>query len=115
MKNDDLISLVAPDEADPRIQAALAELRALIAARYPDAGFSTYRGDDPDGVYLKAIVDVDDLDEVTDLFMDRLLDFQIEGGLPVYVALDWPDERLRAHLQRKKAQSSLDRILAGLT
>lgn len=110
MKTDELIPLVAPDESDPRLQAALAELRTLIAARYPDACFSTYRGEDPDGIYLKAIVDVEDLDDVTDLFMDRLVELQVEGGLPVYVALDWPLERVRDHLRQKRTQSILARI-----
>jgi hypothetical protein len=100
MSTDALIPLVAPDEADPRIQAALAELRGLIAARYPTATFAVYRGEDPEGLYLRATVDAADLDAVADTFMDRLIDLQVEGGLPVYVALDWPDERVRAQLRR---------------
>lgn len=113
MNNDDLIPMVAPDESDPRIQAALAEMRALIVARYPDAKFSTYRGEDPDGIYLEAIVDIADLDQVTDVYMDRLVDLQVEDGLPVYVALDWPAERVRAHLQRKASQPLLARLPGG--
>ncbi|HEX5501986.1 MAG TPA: hypothetical protein VFW96_05155 [Thermomicrobiales bacterium] len=103
MNNDDLIPLVEPDESDPRIQAALAELQALIAARYPAAVFSVYRGEDPEGIYLKAIVDVADLDEVADVFMDRLVDLQVEGGLPVYVALDLPLERALAQWRERAA------------
>lgn len=95
---------IAPDERDPRIRAALTELRGLIAAAYPAATFAVYRGEDPDGIYLKATVDVADLDEVADTFMDRLVALQVEGGLPVYVALDWPDERVRAQLRRQAAQ-----------
>jgi hypothetical protein len=33
---------IAPDERDPRIQAALAELRGLILGRYPTATFTVY-------------------------------------------------------------------------
>ena len=40
-------------EADPRVQEALAELQDLLAARYPQATFSVYQGDDPEGVYLR--------------------------------------------------------------
>lgn len=100
MNGDELLPLVEPDEADPRIQAAVAEVRHLIAARYPATTFAVYHGEEPDGIYLKATVDVADLDEVADTFMDRLVALQVEGGLPVYVALDWPDERVRAQLRR---------------
>lgn len=100
MNDDELIPLVPPDANDPRIQAAIAELRGLIAARYPDATFTVYHGEDPEGIYLNAVVDVEDLDAVTDTFIGRLVDLQVEGGLPVYVTLDWPIERVRAHLRR---------------
>ena len=40
---------IPPDERDPRIQAALTELRGLIAAAYPDATFVVYRGEEPPG------------------------------------------------------------------
>ncbi|HET8626122.1 MAG TPA: hypothetical protein VFL91_01815 [Thermomicrobiales bacterium] len=91
---------IPPDERDPRIQAALAELRDLIARRFPAATFTVSRGEDPEGIYLTPLVDVEDLDEVTDTVLDRLLDMQVEEGLPVYVVPDWPLERVRAHLRR---------------
>lgn len=103
MNYDELIPLVEPDEDDPRIRAAIVELRTLIAARYPGAAFTIYHGEDPDGIYLKAVVDVEDLDEVAEVFTPRLVDLQVEGGLPVYVVLDWPLERVREHLRRKAA------------
>jgi hypothetical protein len=42
-------------------------------------------GDDPSGVYVLATVDVDDTDEVFDLVVDRLVDLQVDEGVPVYV------------------------------
>jgi hypothetical protein len=47
-------------EADPRIQEALHTFRHMISVRYPGAVFGVYRGEDPDGVYLSAIVGVED-------------------------------------------------------
>lgn len=81
---------------DPRIEAALVELRALIARRYPDAIFDVAHGEDPEGVYLTAYVDVDDTDEVVDLFVERLLALQIEDGLSVYVIPLRADSRRQA-------------------
>jgi len=72
-------------DQDPRIEAALLELRALIQARYPTAAFLTFHGDDPAGMYLQATVEIDDTDEVVDVIIDRLLAMQVDEGLPVYV------------------------------
>ena len=69
----------------PRIEEALDELKGLIAGRYPGATFAVGEGEDPDGVYLTATVDVDDRGEVIDLFVDRLVDLQVDEGLPIFV------------------------------
>jgi hypothetical protein len=94
---------VPADEDDPRIQAALEELRGLILERFPDATFTVTLGDDPEGVYLKPTVDIEDLDEVTEPLVSRLVEMQVEEGLPVYVVPEWPLERLRAYLQERKS------------
>ena len=83
---------------DSRIQAAIAELQDLIRARYPEATFSVGYGEDPDGVYLRATVDVDDRNDVADLFIDRLVSIQVDEGLPVYVVPVRPPERVAALL-----------------
>jgi|SRR5579883_1237296 hypothetical protein len=70
---------------DPRMAAAVEELRALISARYPGSTYELAAGDDPEGLYLTVIVDADDPDEVVDLFVDRLLKLQIDERLPLYV------------------------------
>jgi len=56
-----------------------------IRERYPDATFAVSMGDDPDGIYLMATVDLEDTGEVLDAIMDRLLEVQIDEALPVYV------------------------------
>jgi hypothetical protein len=86
---------------DPRIGAAVEELRALIAARYPDAEFAVFERDDPHGVRLRATVDIDDTDEVMDLVMDALYDIQVERGLPVYVVTEQPLERVMKELRKQ--------------
>ncbi len=90
-----------------RIQAALAEMQEMIKAAYPTTTFQIYRGEDPEGVYLRAIVDVDDTNDVMDVFMDRLVDIQIEERLPVYVVPAHTPERvarLVAEATRRREQ-----------
>ncbi len=100
---------VPPDEDDPRIQAALAELRDLVLQRFPTATFTVHRGDDPTGIYLTPIVDVEDLDEVIDVVVSRMVDMQVDEGLPVFVVPEWTIERRREHLRRKAAQATEER------
>jgi hypothetical protein len=56
-------------------------------------------GEDPDGIYLYAMVDLEDIDPVVDVFNDRLVDMQVEEGLPVYVIPTQPIERSLAALE----------------
>lgn len=70
---------------DTETRDAILELESLIRSHYPGATFSLVRGEDPVGIYLIATVDVDDLDEVVDIFIDRLLQLQIDHGMPLYV------------------------------
>lgn len=99
------------DLSDPRIQAALAELRALIQAHEPTATFAVGRGgDDPEGVYLTATVDVDDPDEVMDLIVDRLLEIEIDEELPVYVIPVRTPARVAAMLAKRAKRDPQPRI-----
>jgi hypothetical protein len=82
------------DLQTPRMQAALAELQALIQQAYPTATFAVTPGEDPEGLYVLATVDVDDTDAVVDVYIDRLLTLQIDDGLPIYVV------PLRLHPQK---------------
>ena len=102
--------------SDPRIQAAVAELQELIRSRFPEATFTVGIMDDPmddtQGVYMRAIVDVDDVDDVTEVFIDRLIDMQVDEGMPIYVVSVHPPERIAADL-RKRQQAT--REAAALT
>src|SRR5438552_854605 len=102
---------VAFTEQHPTIQKALSELKDLIRQRYPDASFTVFRGDDPDGIYLRALVDVQDTDEVVDVFIDRLLSLQVEEQLPLYVV---PVRPLAKVLEETNAQRTpLERHIAS--
>jgi len=74
-----------PSLTDPRIPTRVEEFRERILARYPEATFEVKRGGEPPGVYLMATVDTEDIGEVLDTIMDRLLEVQVEEYLPVYV------------------------------
>jgi hypothetical protein len=56
--------------------------------------------DDPDGVYMRAIVDVDDTDEVTEFFIDRLVDLQVEENPLISVITVRTPERIAAAIER---------------
>lgn len=97
----------------PRAQAAVDELQAMIAARYPEATFSVYTWYDTAGIYLEATIDIEDTDEVRDVFRDRLLDIQVEDGIPVDVRVSQPPERAwEQHLKYQERQAR--RILESL-
>src|SRR5215213_1614904 len=91
----------------PRLEEAIVELRELIARHYPDATFTVSEGEDPDGIYLTATVDVEDMGEVVDIFLDRMVDLQVEEGLPIFVVAVRPLGRNLAILARQHAPSAL--------
>lgn len=69
-----------------RLQAAAAELQAMILDAFPSATFVLGPGpENPTELHVVTTVDVDDTDEVVDLIIDRMLEMQIGEGLPVYV------------------------------
>ena len=94
--------------ADSRIQAALAELQGLIRGRYPEATFETFigYGDDPNTVYLRATLDVEDRFEASDVYIDRLVDLRVEEGLPVSVILARTPERNEAVRRALEAEAA---------
>lgn len=81
-----MMTIAAVDnEVGSPIRGTLEELRQLISRRYPDATYEVARGEDPSGIYLFAQANAGDMDEMMDVFVDRLLQLQIEDGLEVYV------------------------------
>jgi hypothetical protein len=111
------IAIQSFSEHDSRIQAALAELRERISSRFPGTVYTTGYGEDPEGIRLTAIVDVDELADVTDVFISRLTDLQVDEGLPIFVILEQPTERVTAQIreQGKAPDRGIDRIPALLS
>ena len=85
-----------------RIKEAIHELGGLITDHFPQAEFVIEEGFDPEGGYLIAIVDIDDTDEVIGVVGDRLVELQVDEGLPVYVTPLRPIERVVAELRNRK-------------
>ena len=68
------------------VQAAARELKAKILDRYPTATFRLSRAADEQRSWnLWTMVDIDDLDEVSDLVTERALDMRVEEGIPIHV------------------------------
>ena len=87
----------------PRMEEAMQELKELITTRFPQATFVVEEGADPKGIYLVTTVDIADTDEVVDLVGDRLVELQVDEGLPVYVTPLRPIERVVAQLRAREA------------
>lgn len=93
---------IAPDENDPRIQAALKELRERILQSYPAVTFDTFVGAEGDMIWLEVTADVDDPYEVRSVVSDRIVDMQSEEGIPVSVTVLWPKQQYREY-ERQQA------------
>lgn len=87
---------------DPRIQSAVTELQDLITRHYPQASFTLAEGEDPEGVYLTATADTEDLGVVLELAGERLVDLQVEQGLPLYLVATRPIQRVREEMRRPR-------------
>jgi hypothetical protein len=85
------------------MEEAVQELKGMITKRFPQAGFVVEEGADPKGIFLVTTVDIADTDEVIDLVGDRLLELQVDEGLPVYVTPLRPIARVVADLAGREA------------
>jgi hypothetical protein len=86
---------------NPRIQDAVSELQRLITTRYPEATFTVAAGEDPEGIYLTATVDTDDLTTVLETVEERLVELQVDQEIPLYLVPVRPVERVLAELPRR--------------
>lgn len=89
-----------------RLASVINELKAMITARYPNAQFELVRAtDEPESVHLVATVDVEDTDEILDLVIDRVLELNVEEGLPLHIIPVQPHERILAAMQPSNAHA----------
>ena len=88
---------------EPPMRNAIAEIKALVRSKYPDAAFEVFPSSNVGGVYMRIIVDIDDPDDVTALIIDRVADLQIEDELPLYPVTVRPTRRVIAESTAKDA------------
>ena len=77
----------------PRMEEVIDEMKERILSRFPSTTFEMYQGEDPVGIYLVAIVDTDDLEEVNQLFSSRIVDIQVDEGIALFVITERTPER----------------------
>ena len=86
----------------PPIEKAINELQGMISERFPQASFVVEEGFDPKGIYLVTTVDIADTDEVMDVVGDRLVELQVDEGLPIYVTPLRPIQHVVAELRERE-------------
>jgi hypothetical protein len=88
------------------MEKAVNELQGMISERFPQASFVVEEGFDPKGIYVVTTVDIADTDEVIDVIGDRLVELQVDEGLPIYVSPLRPIERVLAELREREHATS---------
>lgn len=95
-----------PLQLDERTRKAVDELKADIAQHYPTATFELSRGqDDPSSLHLTTTVDLDDAFEVLDKVIDRVVDLQVEQGIPLHVIPVRTPERVQAEMDAQRSRT----------
>ena len=80
------MNAVSTSSEDVRMQHAIEELSSLIRSRYPEAQFTVGQAqDDGEILLLYSEVAANSMDEVLDVVMDRMLELQVDEGVPIYV------------------------------
>lgn len=86
----------------PQISGALHELKGIISEKYPSASYKvTFGLEDPFGLQLRPVVDLDDTEEVLDSCLDKLQEIQFQRGLPIQVFPERPEHRIIEDYKRK--------------
>ena len=97
---------------DARRLDAVRELSTLIAKRYASAAIVVEPAEeDPNVTHITAVVDIDDPDEVADLVMDRMLELQLDEGIPIYVIPIRTPERVATLRQQQRGHTAVAPVL----
>lgn len=84
----------------PEMAVAIEQLKTLVKARYQHATFQVEPDpDDPGALDLIATVDIEDVEEVLDLVIDRVLELQLEQEIPIHVIPIRPLKRVLRELR----------------
>jgi hypothetical protein len=84
---------------DERMTTAISEMQYLISMAFPSVSYTIAHQDDPKGIQLIALVDIEDTDTVVDCFIDRLLTLQVDESIPLYVIPVRSTNRVTSHPQ----------------
>jgi hypothetical protein len=99
---------------DPRIAKAVAHLATRIRRAFPEALLEEFIGEDPEGIYVRVTVDLDDPDQVIETIIDDLYETQVEQFLPVYVIPVQPLERVAEQLHERRHEPSPATLLRAM-
>lgn len=87
----------------PGMTRAIEELKRLVQTDYPEATFRVTRSPDDDRtIHLMTEMDLEDTADVLDSVLDRVLELQIDEGLPVHVIPVRPREHILTNLKGEK-------------
>lgn len=99
-------------DLDERTRRAIEELQGAITAHYPTSIFALERSpDDPASIHLVAVADVDDPDEVGDLVVERVVDFQIAGFRVHVIPIRTPARIQVARVRHQLAAARTERTM----
>ncbi|MDH3602871.1 MAG: hypothetical protein OEU26_24935 [Candidatus Tectomicrobia bacterium] len=87
------------DRDENRMVTIILEFQNLIEQHYPHVRFEIKPGDDPVGTYLIVTVDIEDPDEVVDVYAEKLLALQVDEGLPFYIVPVRPPSHAKRHVR----------------
>jgi hypothetical protein len=106
-----------PIHRNEKTTHAVSELAGIITKHYPSAQFALAPGsDEPHSSTVLATVDVADPDEVLEKVLDRVVELNVEEGIPVHVVPLRTPERIAAsrRTSHRKRISPLRRLLPFL-
>jgi len=96
----------ADGNVNERARAAIDELKHSILSRHSDATFIVHPGfDDPRSISLEVYVDLDDPHQILEEIIDRVVDIQVDEGIPLHVLpLHTPERALAASIAYAERQ-----------
>jgi hypothetical protein len=100
-----------PIQLSPSMETAVDMIERLVTGRFPDATFEPGYGEDPEGIHLTVTVDREDMGDVVDLSIDRLVNMQVEEHLPLYVVPVPTIKRSLEMLRQEQERSGLLKVV----
>ena len=73
------------EQLDSTANKHILEFQRILTQRFPEAGFKSYRGQQPDHFFLETFTDADDEFDVLDLVGDRIVDILVNEGIRIHV------------------------------